>query len=150
MNRIYEPHRSSILDLDANLLCVLLYLIPLISFFIQSFRILVWLIPLIAYLIEKNSPLVKFHAAQCLIIQLTVSVVSFVLWLIAAVSAGASLLIGFNVLAFFGTVGITGIVTLLLCGIVLVMEIVAMIKAYHWISYRLPIFGEIAGMFVKE
>lgn len=151
MSRIYEPHKSSVFDLDANLLCLLMYLIPLLSgLFFSSLRFLGWLIPLIVFLIEKNSPLVKFHAAQCLIIQILISVINLALWIVAMVSAGASLLIGFNVFSFLGTLGITGIITGILSIAVIVMEIIAMIKSYQWISYRLPIFGDLASIFVKE
>lgn len=151
MNRIYEPHKSSLLDLDANILCLVMYLIPLIGgVLFSSFRFLVWLIPLLIYLFEKNSPLVKFHAAQCLVIQILVSIINGILWIFAALSAGASLLVGFNVFSFLGTLGVTGIITGIISIAVVVMEVVAMIKAYGWISYPLPIFGSIASLFVKE
>lgn len=151
MNRIYEPHQSSIFHLDANLLCVILYLIPLIGGLLSNtLKTLGWILPLIVFIVEKDSPFVKFHAAQCLIIQIVVAVISAVLSFFAILSAGASLLIGFNLFSFFGTLGITGIVLGLISLFVIVVEIVGAIKSWQWISYRLPVFGEITNLFVKE
>lgn len=151
MNRIYEEHKSSILDLDANLLCLAMYLIPLLAgLFFSQLRVFGWLIPLLVFFLEKDSSLVKFHAVQCLVLQIVMAILNVVLWIMAALSAGVSLLIGFSILGFISSLGIAGIITALLSLLILVFEIIGMIKSYQWESYRLPFFGKIADCFVKE
>lgn len=151
MNRIYEEHKSSILDIDANYLCLAMYLIPLLAgLFFSKLRVFGWLIPLIVFFLEKNSSLVKFHAAQCLVLQIVMAIINVVLWIMAALSAGVSLLLGLNVFGFVGSLGLAGLITTGLSIAIIILEVMGMIKSYQWESYRLPFFGKIADCFVKE
>lgn len=151
MNRIYEEHKSSILDLEANYLCLAMYLIPLLAgLFFSQLRVFGWLIPLIVFFLEKNSSLVKFHAVQCLVLQIVMAIINVVLWIMAALSAGMSLLIGLDIIGFIGSLGIAGLITAGLSVAIIILEVVGMIKSYQWESYRLPFFGKIASYFVNE
>jgi len=150
MNRIYEPHKSSIFDLDANVVCLILYLLPLISSMFVGLGILVWVVPLAAFILEKNSPLVKFHAAQALSIYAITAIVNLIVSIITLFSTGINLLLGFNLFAIFSSVGILGLLYAALTLCTAVLEIIGIIQSWKWISYRLPIVGSIANIFVKE
>lgn len=151
MNRTYEQHESSILGIEANLVCVILYLLLILAGFIPSgVRFLIWLIPLLLCLFEKKSVLVRYHAAQCVMIQIIRAIIETVVWLIAAGSAGGSLLFGFNVLAFVGSMGIYGLVLGILMITFFVFEVKAMLRAFHWITYPIPFIGQITSVFVRE
>lgn len=150
MNRIYEPHKSSILDLDANVVSLVLYLVPFISNMLTGLGMLVWALPLAAFILEKNSPLVKFHAAQALTIHVIMAVINLIVSVFTLFSAGFNLLIGINIFAIFGSVGIFGLLYAALTLGTAVLEIIGMVQSWKWISYRLPIVGSIADIFVKE
>ena len=149
MNQKFDPHKSSVMETDANLVALSLYLVPLLSNF-MSLGIISWVLPLVILFIEKKSPLVCFHAVQSLIMQATVAVFNLVVVIAAFMSAGSSILIGFNVIGAFGVVGIVGLLSAAVSVIVIALEIVGIIKAYGWENYYLPIFGTITRRFTKE
>ena len=63
MNRVYEQHKSSVFDTDANIVSLSVYLIPLLGNF-MTLGIISWVFPLVLLFVEKKSPLVYFHAVQ--------------------------------------------------------------------------------------
>ena len=149
MNRVYDPHKSSVMDTDANIVALAVYLIPLLGNFV-SLGIISWVFPLVLLFVEKKSPLVYFHAVQSLVMQAVVAIISVVSLLLTLLSAGSSMLLGFNL---FGAIGILGIFNLLLVvvnGLMIALEIVGVIKAYGWETYYLPVFGSVTKKFVKE
>ncbi len=149
MNRIYDAHKSSVMDIDANVIAMSVYLIPLLGNFI-SLGIITWVFPLVLLFVEKKSPLVYFHAVQSLVMQAVIAIFSVISIMLTVLSAGSSVLLGFNV---FGAIGIWGLFSLLLVvanGIMIALEIIGAIKAYGWETYYLPLFGTIVRKFVKE
>lgn len=149
MNRKVDPHQSSVMETDANLVALSLYLVPLLSNF-MSLGIISWVLPLVVVLIEKKSNFVHFHAVQSLVMQATAAVFNLIVVIAALMSASSSLLVGFNVLGVFGVVGLVGLLSALVSVIVIALEIVGVIKAYGWEIYYLPFFGNITRRFTKE
>ncbi len=149
MNQVYEPHKSSVFDTDANLVSLAVYLIPLLGNF-MSLGIISWIFPVVLLFIEKKSPLVYFHAIQCLVMQTVVALFNLATVIAAFMSAGTSILAGFNVLGAIGIVGIIGLVSAAVSMIVIALEIVGVIKSYGWEAYHLPVFGEITRKFTKS
>ena len=76
MNHKVDPHQSSILDADANIVALSVYLIPLLGNF-MSLGVICWVLPVVALFIEKKSPLVFFHSVQSLVLQALVLVLVF-------------------------------------------------------------------------
>ncbi len=74
---IYDPHRSTIFDLDANLVAGFCYLITLLPL---GWLSLVGLI--VVFFVEKQSDFVKFHAAQSFSISCLLFIFSRVVLLI--------------------------------------------------------------------
>lgn len=149
MNQTYEPHKSSVLDTDANIVSLSLYLIPLLGNF-MSLGIIAWVFPLLLLFIEKKSPLVYFHAIQSLVMQSVAAVFNLIAVIVAFMSAGSSLLIGFNVIGAVGIVGIFGLISSAVSIIVIALEIVGLIKSYNWEIYHFPVFGDITRYFTKS
>ena len=149
MNQIYDAHKSSVMDTDANIVALAVYLIPLIGDFVHL-GIISWVFPLVLLFIEKKSPLVYFHAVQSLVMQAVVTVFSIISVVLTVLSAGSSVLLGFNLFGAIGLIGIFNILIILVNGIMIALEIVGVIKAYGWEAYHLPFFGTFVRKFVKE
>lgn len=147
---LYQPHKSSLGGLDANIMALLCYLATGIIAWIPYVQYVAWLAPLIIYFVEKESPLVRFHAMQAFVIQAVVQAVNIVLSILMTI------LIPFwaaDAVSFmFGLGGgIFSIIILLIKLIIfafeivaLVFEIIAIIKAYKYIAYPIPVIGGIA------
>ena len=150
MEKTVEPHKSSLWNMDANLLALLVYLVPLVLGFITLFSLalIAWVIPLIVFLMEKKSDFVRFHAMQCLVLY----IFSFALGIAIIMVAGGTMIIsvitdsivGF-ISAYIGTIVIYGLVSIVL----LIVEVIAMIKAYNHKEYHIPVLGKLARGFVK-
>lgn len=86
----YEPHKSSIANLDANLVALFVYLIPMLVGFAFHASALAWIIPLIVFFVEKDSDLVKFHCAQAVMLVFIPGVLSFIISMITAIIGGTA------------------------------------------------------------
>ena len=149
MNRVYEQHKSSVFDTDANIVSLSVYLIPLLGNF-MTLGIISWVFPLVLLFVEKKSPLVYFHAVQSLVMQTVVTIFSVISFVLTLISAGSSFLFGFNVFGAIGAAGIFSLISLAINGIMIALEIVGLVKAYGWEAYHLPLFGVITQKFTRE
>ncbi len=144
--RIYQQHKSSIGNIDANVMALLAYLAPVILGFIPGISYVAWAAPLVLYFVEKNSLLVKFHAMQALAIQI-VSTILRIIYTIVASSAAVGVGFAGGFIGVTAAVGVLGVFTLIygvLAIILLVFDIIAMVKAYRYIEYRIPVAGRLA------
>lgn len=140
-----QPHRSSIFDLEANLVAMLAYVLPMIINLLTGLDAITWLIPLLVLLMEKNSEYVRYHGAQ--------SLAFFVISAILSLAGSALNLVGVisNVLFNVPLVGwipgtalsIVIVVIALAFAVIsislMVMEIISAVKAYGYIYYELPV-----------
>ena len=104
-----------------------------------------WVSGLIFFLIEKDSRLVRFHAMQSILLNVSIGVLAFVVWIVVfilliivsqisdALSTIVGLLMTLIWLAF--SVGI------------LIAWILCLVKAYQGQYYKLPIIGNFAEKF---
>lgn len=157
----YEPHKSSIANLDANLVSLFVYLLPMVIGFVFRADALAWIIPLVVFFVEKESDLVKFHCAQAVILVLIPGVLSFLISFITAIVGGTAMITGwivsFSSLITLLTGSVFGIlllvfalITAVISLIFLVFKIIAMVKAYNYIAYEVPLIGKIASMIVNS
>jgi uncharacterized membrane protein len=150
----YPPHKSTIGDLDANIIALLSYLITIFIGGIDNLKFVVWLIPLIIYIIEKNRGLVKFHAMQSLVLNLLGSVLNFLFSVvIGGIFSVSPLLTSTKIGAFF-TFGITGMMSLLIGLVtfavsiaVFIFSVISMINAYNYKEYEIPFINKISEKF---
>lgn len=143
-NEIYSPHKSSIGDLNANVMALICYLVSIPLGWIPLVRYVAWLIPLALFLLEKQSKFVKFHAMQSFLLHMVSAVLSF---LVSAVLGGILGIGSISTDTYYATAGLAGIIGLLttvISLVILVCAIIAMVGAYKYKETQLPIIGGIA------
>jgi len=143
-NEIYNPHQSSIGNLNANVMALICYVASVVVGFIPVLRYVAWLVPLALFLMEKQSEFVKFHAMQSFLLHVVGAVLSLVVSVVLGGIVGAGSL---NAATFYAAVGIAGIIGLLITVIsivILVFAIIAMVGAYRYKETHIPIIGDIA------
>lgn len=151
MNRKYEEHKSSILGMNANLVSLLIYLLPFLINFIfynSDLSYFSWLIALIVIFIEKDSKLVKFHAWQSLLMNLFYGFVGAIVTVVGVTGSVYSVVVGNagGLATSMIVIIIVGIISI----IIAILQIIAAVKAYGWVSYRLPIVGNWASKLSHE
>ncbi len=143
-NQVFPKHQSSLVDIDANVLALLLYLIPAILNFVPNVGLLAsWFLPLLVYLLEKQSRFVKFHAVQSFLLNLIGSCINIVVTIIGMLVLASGFLSNevSNIIDGFSTVVI---IKLMIMIVISIYAIIAMCKAYKNRQYQIPIIGNIA------
>lgn len=138
---VVQPHKSSLGNLDANVMALLAYLASAILGWIPGISYVAWLAPLVLFFLEKQSSFVKFHAMQAFLIGL----VGMLLGLIV------SLIVGLMFVANpWATIGIAGTLGFIVSLAILVFEIIALVKAYKYEEYKLPLLGNLAASLTEK
>lgn len=150
-----NPHRSS-LGMDANVMALICYLAAFILSWIPIIQYVAWAAPLVIFFIEKESPFVKFHAIQALILEAVYCVFTVVIGIISAIIAAAYYANAsiysyyYNYRASIGGVMACSII-LMIIGIALsVFAIIVMVKAYGYYEYKIPVIGNLALKFSRK
>lgn len=138
-----EPHKSSI-GMDANLWAMLVYIITIILGWIPVVQYVAWVFPLVIYLTEKDSDFVKFHAMQALAIYIINAIISIIFAIIGAAIAATAVLNSFNILGAAGGVIALSAVSVIIGILIMVFAIIALIKAYQYEEYKIPVIGTFA------
>lgn len=104
-----------------------------------------WLSGLIFFLIEKDSRLVRFHAMQSLLLNISLAVIAVVLWVVWLIMFFIGGMIGDLVGTLFGLIG-TLLWVVFWIGI-LVAWIICLVKAFQGQYFKLPVIGNFAEKF---
>ncbi|MEG0306714.1 MAG: DUF4870 domain-containing protein [Clostridium sp.] len=149
LNYDCEPHKSSILDLNANIIALIAYAAAIITIFIPGVNYISWLVPIIIYFMEKNSEFVKFHAMQGFLLNMVGIIINLVILFVIGGSVG---MLFFTPLAYgaLGTLLIVGLVTGAVNIAITIFEIIAMVKSYQYRGYKIPMVGRFAEKIVKK
>ncbi|MEL7570443.1 MAG: DUF4870 domain-containing protein [Eubacteriaceae bacterium] len=121
-NKIYEPHKSSIGNLDANVVALIAYIGSLILGYIPIIKYVAFLVPIIIFIIEKESKFVKFHAMQSILL----CAVSWIISIILVIFRYSSV-----IWILFIIIGLT----------LLVFYIIGAVKSYKYELYKMPLIG---------
>ncbi len=107
-----------------------------------------WVSGLIFFLIEKDSRLVRFHAMQSLLFNVSVAVVAIALWVVFFVL----LLIVSQVSGIVSTLfSLIATLVWLVFGVgLLILWIMCLVKAYQGQYFKLPIVGNFAEKFSQK
>lgn len=132
-NNIYEPHKSSIGNLDANVVALIAYLGSTILGLIPGVKYVAFLVPIIIFFIEKDSKFVKFHAMQAILLSVAAFILTIVIGIIAGILLVAGSFVGYSI--FLALVWIVAIA-------ILVISIIAAVKSYKYEIYKLPLIGK--------
>ncbi len=108
-----------------------------------------WLTGIIFLAIEKDSKFVKFHAMQSIVTFGGLTVIGWVLGIIAGGMFTTSLVTG-GVAASFGMASIIGLLGTIIWILTFVLWILLMVKAYQGEKFKLPIVGNIAEKFSNK
>ena len=145
---VFKPHKSS-LGLEANVLAMLIYVAPIIIGIIPVIGYVAWVLPIVILVLEKNSKLVKFHAATSIILMILSLIVSIILVIFALIAGSmtsiASIVImmseGYGLGGFFAFFGIILIYALL----VIILIIYLAVTAFRYKQVELPLIGPLAA-----
>ncbi len=149
MNKIYEPHKSSLFDLNANIVILIVWWgASLINFF-THIKFLSFIIPLIFLLLEKKSPLVREHAGQALALNILSSLVAFGVTLIGVISTGMAIVLGSGKI-LLALAALLGFFAIVLSIAILVFSIIATVKGWSWEELNIPILGPIGKFFTDK
>lgn len=146
-NELYPTHKSSLGNLDANVLALLAYLAAVVVGWIPVLRYGAWLAPLVLFFVEKNSKFVRFHAMQAFVLQVISSAIAF---LVSVVFGGVIRAVVDNIYSFAIITSITGLVVTVISIAVSVFAILAMVGAYNYKETHIPVVGGIAENLVKR
>jgi len=140
---IYEQHKSSIGNIDANVMALIAYGAAVVVIFIPGIKIIAWLAPIVIYILEKDSKFVKFHAMQAFLINIVGIIFSSIIFMIIGGSLG---LMFFRPLTYgaIGTILLSAIITGIVAIVITIFEIISMVKCYEYKEYEIPLIGIIA------
>lgn len=142
-----NPHRSS-LGMDANVMALVCYLAAFILAWIPFVKYVAPLAPLVIFFIEKDSPFVKFHAIQAFILE----AVNWIFMVILGIIISA---VAFNPYSYitgagWGAAGAFTIIMTIIGILITIFAIIAMVKAYGYFEYKIPLVGNLADKFSKK
>lgn len=150
----YNPHKSSILDLDANIVALLLYLVPLLLSLMNSFfESIAFLIPLLIFFMEKKSDFVINHASNALAffaINCILSIISTVIKLPLMLSSWISnvFIFGFFYNGLAIVYALIGLVFALISVALFICEVYSLFKGYRYEEVNIPGINRVAS-FIK-
>ncbi len=147
MNAKIEPHKSTIGGMDANLLALIAYIASTAIGFIPLLRYFAWLAPLVIFFMEKESGFVKFHAMQAFVINLIGAALGFVVSVLIGGTVAVAIGGRYANAAAMGFAGIIGLLTTVISLVILVFAVIAMINAYKYGMYHIPLAGKVAENF---
>jgi len=139
-----DPHKSSLGEMDANVLALLVYLAPIILAWIPVIKYLAWAIPLVIFFIEKKSNFVRFHSMQAILLSVVGAIIVFIISVIILGAVTASYYYSYG---GWGAIGLVTALALIVTLVIVVFEIIAMVNAYGYKEYRIPLLGNLAAKF---
>lgn len=167
-NTVYQPHKSSLGDLDANYMAVACYGISFVFSFIPFVRYFAWLAPAVIYFLEKKSVLVKFHAVQALILNAIGAALALIVSIVGKIISKA-IVPKFSYYDYANpnyyedyskymksvesAATVTLIFGLIVWAVVVaigVLQILSALKAYKYSEYKIPVIGGIAGKVAEK
>jgi Putative regulator of cell autolysis len=150
MNEKFSEHTSSLGDLPANTVVLMVWLGAIVlNIIFPRMSYLGLLVPLAFLLLEKKSPLVRAHAGQALALYIVVNILAVIMGIVFgivfATSVAATTVIGSGagtIFSFAGT-GVVGIISLVLFICQVVFVIIACVKGHKWEAYNIPLINNL-------
>jgi len=148
-------HKSSIGDLDANIVVLMVWLGPIIlNAIFTSINYLGIIVPLAFLLIEKKSSLVRNHAGQSLTLSIATAVLYFIFSFLSILFTGGA----YYTASPDGTVdvrrltglGVGGLLMMLPGLIQLIFIVIGCVKGWNWQAYHLPLIGKLGDWFTDK
>lgn len=137
MNYKQYPKHPSSLGIPANILAMLVYVIPYaVAFIFPAASPFMFILPIVLFFIERASNLVRFHALQYIFISLLATLSANVLFF-------ASLLIPQAVIVFY-------YINIALFYALFASLIYSAFRAFKWQTWPFPLLGKFIIKLIKE
>ena len=142
---IVDPHKSSIGNLDANIVALLAYLAAGIIGWIPYIGYIAWLVPLLFYIMEKQSGFVRFHAMQAFLLNVVNAVIGFLLTIVIGGIFAASAANSYEgAMGAVAAVAAIAVIVMIVSLILTIFAVIALVNAYQYKIYKIPVIGSIA------
>lgn len=105
-----------------------------------------WVLPLVIFFVEKQSGLVRFHSMQAFVLNLIGSVINICVAIIFGILTAIFSLIKIGFIASI----ISALVSVAVGVAILVFAILAMIGAYQYNEYEIPVVSSIARWAIAQ
>jgi uncharacterized membrane protein len=146
-----EPHKSSIGNLDANVVALLAYLAAGIIGWIPYIGYIAWAVPLVFFFMEKSSTFVKFHAMQAFVLNAISAIIGFLLTVIIGGVVGAAAINDLEgAMGALAAVAAIGVIVTIISLIFTIFAIIALVNAYKYKMYYIPLIGKLAEKFAGK
>lgn len=146
-----EKQKSSIFNLDANIVVLIAYLGGLICKWLHVVCYFAWVIPLIIYLIESKNEFVKRQSAQATLLYLVSSILSLLVLIFLKIFAPSESADIYNMI-ITGSLFLVGIISLLATLVavaITIFAIVAAVKTYNYEDYNIPYLSRYLDKFIS-
>ncbi len=141
--------KSSILNLDANIVVLIAYLGGLVFRWLHILCYLAWIIPLIIYLCESKNEFVKKQSAQATLLYLVSSLLSVAVYMLLIIFAPSKSQDIYNMI-ITGSLFLVGVISILATIIAItitIFGIVAIVKTYNYEDYEIPYLSKYLSKF---
>ncbi len=141
--------KSSILNLDANIVVLIAYLGGLVFRWLHILCYLAWIIPLIIYLCESKNEFVKKQSAQATLLYLVSSLLSVAVYILLIIFAPSETQDIYNMI-ITGSLFLVGVISILATIIAItitIFGIVAIVKTYNYEDYEIPYLSKYLSKF---
>lgn len=149
-NMIYAPHKSTIGNLDANLVALLVYFVSTVAGWIPIVKYAAWLAPLVVFFVEKNSRLVRFHSMQAFMLEIFSSILAVIVAIMSAASVMATTTAADGGAAAVATLAIIMVIYIILLIVITVFSIIAMVGAWNYKEKHIPLVGSISEKIIGK
>jgi uncharacterized membrane protein len=139
-----ESHKSSLGDIDANLMALLAYVSAIVIGFIPGIRYINWAAPLALWFLEKKSSFIRFHAMQSFVLNAVGAILGFIVSVILGGIVSAAVYNPFALYSAFGFSGIITAISWIISVAFIVFGVLAMVNAYKYVEYRIPVIAKIS------
>ena len=139
-----KDNKSSINEIDANIVVLVGYLGGLFLSWITSINYFAWLFPLVIYIAEKKSEYVKEQMAQATILYIVTSVITIIFNLVWIIVFPRSYNVGLNLNNFSGSTLVVSTMNILSITITVLISLVVIItsmKTWYYENYKIPFIG---------
>ena len=143
-NDIYDSHTSSLLSANANIIALMAYVVSTLLGWIPVLKYASFFAPLLIFILEKDSEFVRFHSMQAFLLNVVARVFNVIYSLLVKVSVVGVMFGIQHIETGLFSIGIASIVFIASLAInlaIFIFSIIAMIRAYQYTEYHIPLIG---------
>ena len=140
----YAPHKASFFNINANALCMAVYLLTALGGVVFYTQYVVFVLPLAVFFLEKDSFFIRFHALQTTLLALFHLVIQILLRIASGVITGVIARGQYDQDTLTLIIQGTSFLGAALVLAVFIFSLLALRGASNYQEYRIPLFGRLA------